>query len=177
MVAGGLNLRAALAFHDCIGWHRGYGVGRVNKDRFTTSDKRIKKNLSFVKNISERLAHAIRHSGHTKGALAAHIGVPQPSVSRWLKGSEPRIDRLFEIAKFLNVDVKWLMTGEGQFSPYTESSTNPKDSGLGESACVLREEPVIYGSQKTTSADDDLVLAFRKIREGLDLLERIMKKG
>lgn len=83
----------------------------VNTARFITFDKQRNINLSFVENFSHRLELAIQRSGKSKGALAAYLKVPQPSVSRWLKGSEPRADRLNEIAKFLNVDVKWLLTG------------------------------------------------------------------
>jgi transcriptional regulator with XRE-family HTH domain len=135
-----------------------------------------------VKNISERLEHAIRFSGHSKGALAEHIGVPQSSVSRWLSGSEPRSDRLFEIAKFLSVDVKWLMTGEGRMEPVklsgnAESSTHPKESGIGESAQAERAEAPMYGARTPLSREDEVVLAFRQIRAGLDLLENIIMKG
>lgn len=110
-------------------------AGAGNERRFIVSVKSSKINLSFVKNISDRLAFAIRISGHSKGALATAIGVPQSSVSRWLNGSEPRSDRLAEIAKFLSVDVKWLMTGEGSPTPAAvrsaQSSTSPKETSDG----------------------------------------------
>jgi transcriptional regulator with XRE-family HTH domain len=150
--------------------------------RFTTYDKPSKHYLSFVKNISERLQHAIRFSGHSKGALAEHIGVPQSSVSRWLAGSEPRSDRLFEIAKFLNVDVKWLMTGEGRMEPEklsenAESYANPNESGIGESAQVVREDAPMYGARTPLSHEEEMRLLFGKVREVIDLLEKIAIKG
>lgn len=136
-----------------------------NAERFTDNDNSIKTFLALVKNISERLAEAIKASGKSKGALAAHLGVPQSSVSRWLAGGEPRSERLTEIAKFLGVDVKWLMSAS-----IAESSANPKEPGIGDSAYVMREEPAVYGTKV-----DPVAAAFAKIREGLDMLEQVMK--
>lgn len=121
-------------------------------------------------NISQRLGEAIKASGKSKGALAAHLGVPQSSVSRWLAGGEPRSERLTEIAKFLGVDVKWLMGVH-----LAESSVNPKQSGISESAYVegrstFSEDPVPFRYEV-----DPVAMAFAKIREGLDLLEQLMK--
>lgn len=118
-------------------------------------------------NISERLAEAIRASGKTKGALAAYLGVPQSSVSRWLAGAEPRSERLTEIANFLGVDVKWLMS-----AGITGSSVNLKQPGIGETAHAMREEPLTYRAEV-----DPVAAAFTKIREGLDLLEQLMKNN
>jgi transcriptional regulator with XRE-family HTH domain len=136
-----------------------------NAGRFIECAKLSKNFLPFVKNISERLAEAIKASGKSKGALAAHLGVPQSSVSRWLAGGEPRSERLTEIAKFLSVDVKWLLEGEN-----AERYSNSKQPGIGDSAYVVREEPPDYRCEV-----DPVAAAFAKIREGLDLLEKFMK--
>jgi len=139
-----------------------------NAKRFTECDKLIKTNLSFVKNISDRLSQAIKASGKSKGALAAHLGVPQSSVSRWLAGGEPRSERLTEIAKFLGVDVKWLMSAD-----LAENSANPKKPGIGETAhgaYVVQDDVTPYRANV-----DPVAAAFAKIREGLDLLEQLMK--
>lgn len=65
-----------------------------------------------------------------------------------------------------------------------ESSAKPKDHGIGESAHVVREDSPAYGAgipemrlREVSERDAEIMLAFRKIREGLDLLEEIMKKG
>ena len=58
-----------------------------------------------------------------------------------------------------------------------ESSTSPKQADVGETAhslyaesSVVREEPLTYGAKV-----DPVSAAFAKIREGLDLLEQLMK--
>ena len=137
--------------------------------RFTASANSIKINLSFVKKISDRLAFAIRHSGHSKGDLAASIGVPGSSVSRWLAGSEPRSDRLTAIAKFLDVDVNWLITGYGQPAPpkNAESSGNLKDQGISESAHVVREDPPMYNARNTELPTD---LRLARLESAIDRL-------
>ncbi len=58
-----------------------------------------------------------------------------------------------------------------------ESYAKPKESGIGESAHVLREESPIYGARNPLSREEAVRLAFRQIRAGLDLLENIMMKG
>ena len=81
------------------------------------------------------------------------------------------------------------MTGEGRAESETlretvESSGNLNDPGIGESACQVREDSPIYGAgipemrlREVSERDAEIMLAFRKIREGLDLLEEMMKKG
>jgi transcriptional regulator with XRE-family HTH domain len=133
--------------------------------RFTVSAKPIKKNLPFVKNISERIAHAIRYSGHSKGALAAHLGVPQSSVSRWLAGSEPRNDRLTEIAKFLSVDVNWLVTGKGEIA---QSSAKPKELPVVNPAHLLCEDPAEYRAKTITPTDPKLLAVLDRIATALE---------
>lgn len=64
--------------------------------------------------FSERLAVAIAKSGKSKGSLAKHCEVALSTVSRWMKGSIPKADTVVEIAKFLGVNAKWLLSGSGQ---------------------------------------------------------------
>ena len=85
----------------------------------------------------QRLDYAVRHSGFSKGALARHLGVPQSSVSRWLKNIYPKAETVAAIAKFLAVDVNWLMTGDPEKAP----------AGLiheDEESSALREDPAEY---------------------------------
>lgn len=123
-----------------------------------------------MKNISERLVVAIRQSGHSKGALAAHIGVPQSSVSRWLAGSEPRSDRLIDIAKFLGVDVNWLLTGDEKKGV---CYGDVKDLGAGKTTCVVREESPRETNDRGLREDvtvqllERIALALEKIVEKL----------
>ncbi len=85
----------------------------------------------------QRLDYAVRHSGFSKGALARHLGVPQSSVSRWLKNIYPKAETVAAIAKFLAVDVNWLMTGDPEKAP-AGLAQDEEDSSM------LREDPVEY---------------------------------
>ena len=68
------------------------------------------------------------------------MGLPPSSVSRWLVDTEPRAERIAEIAKFLAVDVKWLIYGD-------EEEISP---------AVLREDPATYKfTPKTVPMRDD----------------------
>lgn len=66
--------------------------------------------------FSAHLAIAIAKSGKSKGALAAHCGVALSTVSRWLNGSLPKVNKVEVIARFLGVDAKWLAGSESYSS-------------------------------------------------------------
>jgi len=56
-------------------------------------------------------------NGVTQSELAERSGVSQGAISRYLNGkASPKAEELLKLADTLNVDMKWLMTGEG-FSP------------------------------------------------------------
>ena len=121
-----------------------------------------------MQNFSDRLKQAIAASGKQKGALAKHCGVEASTVTRWQTGTVPMADSILRIAEFLGVDAKWLMTGE--IAEITKSSTNRKQPDVGNPAYVVREEMPAYRAEV-----DAVASAFAKIREGLDLLEQLMK--
>lgn len=121
--------------------------------------------------FSERLRSLLPHG--KKGKLADFCGVEASTVTRWLKGeSFPTGEGLFKIAAFLGVDAKWLMDGDNP--PFDEElSTSPKHPGIGESAneaYALKEDPSHFRATL-----DPVAAAFAKIREGLDMLEQLMK--
>jgi transcriptional regulator with XRE-family HTH domain len=103
-----------------------------------------------VQNFPDRLKSAIKSSGKRKGALAVYCGVEPSTVTRWLNGTQPMTESVLRMAEFLGVDAKWLLTGEN-----AESSTDPKESGIGDSAYVMREEPAIYRVKVKSAASGD----------------------
>jgi len=80
---------------------------------FSGDAKSIKIYLASVQNFAHRLGVAISSSGKSKGALAADAGVALSTVSRWCAGVIPTAETLDQIAQFLGVDAKWLLSGEG----------------------------------------------------------------
>ena len=122
-------------------------------------------------------ALALRHK--TKGALALHLGIALSTVSRW-REAVPKAETVQATADWLSVDAKWLMTGKGEVPrglENAESYWNPKESGIGESAQVLREDSPIYGARKPLSHEEEMRLVFDKVREVIDLLEKLAMKG
>lgn len=58
-------------------------------------------------------------SGVTIGGLANELRTSPSTVSRWLNGSVPRGRMLEDLAKALEVSVRWLRDGEGNSNPDT----------------------------------------------------------
>jgi SOS-response transcriptional repressor LexA len=79
--------------------------------------KQRKPLLNTKDHFSERLAQAIKADRRTKTAIAAALGVHPPALSRWLRGSPPEMIHATRIAKELNINVQWLLTGEGGMRP------------------------------------------------------------
>jgi SOS-response transcriptional repressor LexA len=65
--------------------------------------------MSFI----ERLETLLKKKGISQKSLAEYIGIRNPSISEWKKeGTIPRADVAIGIAKFLDVSVEYLITGE-----------------------------------------------------------------
>lgn len=58
--------------------------------------------------FSENLLALLSQTGRTQAELAAHMGVNQTSVSRWLHDSEPRMPVMAKLAAFFGVSVEAL---------------------------------------------------------------------
>lgn len=59
---------------------------------------------------SERIRIALNQSGMTQTELSRKTGIPKSAISQYIKGSfEPKQDRIYLIAKALNVSEAWLM--------------------------------------------------------------------
>lgn len=65
-----------------------------------------------MKNIGKRIESARLNAGMTLEQLAKRIGVSRQAVSLWTKGGAPRMDKLADIAKILNVSVEYLLHGD-----------------------------------------------------------------
>lgn len=63
--------------------------------------------------FSERLNLAMRESGYTQGALAAAVGMAQPSVWKLVSGGANGSRKTVQIAQVLGVSPEWLSSGIG----------------------------------------------------------------
>ncbi len=119
--------------------------------------------------------------------LAVSTDISKGYVSGLLSGSKvnPSIETCVKFADVLGCSPVWLFDGsEASGIKNAESYANPNESGIGESANVLREDSPIYKVgipeerlREVSQRDEEIMVAFKKIREGLDLLEEMMKKG
>lgn len=65
--------------------------------------------------FGDRLAAAREQSGMTQVALAKRLGVRLTTLRKWEDDhSEPRANRLANLAGLLNVSMMWLINGEGE---------------------------------------------------------------
>ena len=63
-----------------------------------------------VESCSKRIAMALRIKGMKQYELCKLANVPKSSLSLYLSGAyEPKQDRVYDMAKALNVDEAWLM--------------------------------------------------------------------
>lgn len=58
-----------------------------------------------------------RKAGKTQKALAEYCGVSNTAVSSWIRDRGITQENLKKIADYFQVDINWLMTGEGQKPP------------------------------------------------------------
>lgn len=69
----------------------------------------------MASSIGERLRHARQCAGLGQVETARRLKVDQTTVSGWERGrSVPRADVLRKLARILDADLLWLLTGEGQ---------------------------------------------------------------
>lgn len=67
-----------------------------------------------MEKFSDRLKEACRRAGVEWGqtAISQAIGVAKQTADRWMGEGQPSADVIFKVADKLNVDARWLATGE-----------------------------------------------------------------
>jgi transcriptional regulator with XRE-family HTH domain len=91
-----------------------------------------------VETCGQRLAKALNIRGIKQIELSNRTNIPKSSISLYLKDAyEPKQDRLYEFAKFLNVSEVWLM---GYDVPMERSDTQKKNDQLVELITLLRND-------------------------------------
>lgn len=66
-----------------------------------------------MKTFIDRVEEILERSGISKTELAEVLNIRRPTLSEWKKnGAFPSADIALKIAKYLNVSVEWLITGE-----------------------------------------------------------------
>ena len=89
--------------------------------------------------FGDRLVLAREAQGLTQTQLARRLGLRVETVRNWeTDRSEPRANKLQMLAGFLNVSMIWLMTGEGEGGPSSETEANDTVTDLSSAIAELR---------------------------------------
>lgn len=72
--------------------------------------------------FAQKLEFLIDRNNVSRGKLARAVGVHTSTVTNWLSGKEPKIERLVKVAEFFNVPVAYL-TGDME-DPTDRSKTH-----------------------------------------------------
>lgn len=92
--------------------------------------------------LQERLQQALDARGMRPVDLCNATGIPKGAVSYYLAGkSEPKADRLYIIAKALDVSEAWLM---GYDVPMARTEAQKKNDDLVKVVAQLRKDPEFF---------------------------------
>lgn len=132
----------------------------------------------------ERIEAAARHAGlESQTALAAALGIKQPSLHALLIEKSPMLEQLARIAEITGVSYEWLRTGDPMHAPVwadrvallanaaRELSRQDRNRLVAQMDNVLREaDPIdIYNA-------DDVSLVLEDLRTELDALEDLAQQ-
>ena len=71
----------------------------------------------MINTTAKRLKEALNKKGLRQIDLARMTGLPKSAISQYIAGKiEPKQDKLYILAKALEVDVLWLMGAEDNFT-------------------------------------------------------------
>lgn len=92
--------------------------------------------------LKDRLREALNMRGLRPVDLCQKTGVPKGAVSYYLAGkSQPKADRLYQIAAALDVSEAWLM---GYDVPATRTAEQKKNDDLVQVVAQLRKDPEFF---------------------------------
>ena len=116
-----------------------------------------------VAELKDRLRQALEMRGVKAVELSEKTGVPQGAISYYLAGkSQPKADRLYIIAKALDVSEVWLL---GYNVPAHRTDEQKKNDHLAEMVVKMRANDKFYDLAVKLSALSD---------EQLDLIDKLV---
>lgn len=88
-------------------------------------------------NCSKRITYALSTRNMKQSELCRRTGIPKSAMSQYISGAfEPKQDRIFLIARALNVSEAWLM---GYDVPMERENSSPNEPKLTEGEKTLLE--------------------------------------
>ena len=93
-----------------------------------------------VESCSRRIAEALLIKGMKQAELCKLAKVPKSSLSLYLSGAyEPKQDRVYDMAKALNVSEAWLMGYDVPMEREVKKTNSPSEPDLSEGEQMLLE--------------------------------------
>lgn len=103
--------------------------------------------------LRDRLQQALSRRGWKAADLVERTGVPKGAISYYLAGkSKPKTDRLYIIAKTLDVSEAWLL---GYDVPMARTDDQKKNDQLVQLVARLRSDEGFYNTVVTLAGLDD----------------------
>ena len=86
-----------------------------------------------VESCSQRISEALKHRNMKQADLCKLAKVPKSSLSLYLSGAyEPKQDRIYDMARVLNVSEAWLMGYDVPMDRQDPKKVSPTESSLSE---------------------------------------------
>lgn len=114
----------------------------------------------MINTTAKRLKEALNKKGLRQIDLARMTGLPKSAISQYIAGKiEPKQDKLYILAKALEVDVLWLMGAEDNFTntPLKINSGYYDDPEVAALANQIRNDPdlrLLLDAKKNLSKED-----------------------
>lgn len=116
-----------------------------------------------VESCSKRISEALRIKGMKQNELCKLANVPKSSLSLYLSGAyEPKQDRVYDMAKALNVNEAWLM---GYDVPM-ERKKNPSPDKVAEPDLTEGEKMLLDLFRRVPEDKQELVLQMIRVALG-----------
>ena len=145
---------------------------RVNENRNQTKPETLQEDFQTISEFVRRTDDLSHRVGLNLSEIHGILGISKAMVFAYRSGKSRITGKVWR--KLMDAEHAAGIDGAPP-AENAESSTDPKESGIGDSAheesVMLREDAQPYRAQVNPVAE-----AFTKIRDGLDLLEQLMKE-
>lgn len=90
--------------------------------------------------ITDRINEQLNYLGLSRADMCRFTGISESTIRNWIRGTSPQAEMLFKVARFLNVSLEYLITGENP-PPKTEKVIKNYDSDISEIVELLELLP------------------------------------
>lgn len=113
--------------------------------------------------IKDRIIEALRFNRMSAKELSDKTGIPKSSISQYMSGyAKPKHDRIYLIAKVLNVDEAWLI---GYDVPMERKNNTSTSDSIQKITQYLKDKPDLLELYNELLANDQLTLLFDKTKD------------